>query len=76
MIEITINDETDKVIKELFNSLKKISQKRYFINKNNCEGINFLSEKDDWKKYQKNNVAIALNVLYDKKEISCVCFRT
>ena len=47
MIEITINYVTDKVIKELFNSLKKISQKRYFINKNNCEGINFLSEKDD-----------------------------
>ena len=51
MIEITINYVTDKVIKELFNSLKKISQKRYFINKNNCEGINFLSEKYDWKKY-------------------------
>ena len=32
------------------------------------EGINFSSEKDDWNKFQKNNVPIALNVLYAKKE--------
>ena len=32
------------------------------------EGINFPSEKDDWKTYEKNNVTIALNVLYTKKE--------
>ena len=38
-----------------------------FINKYNWEGINFPSEKDDWKKFQKNNVATALNVLYAKK---------
>ena len=25
-------------------------------------------EKDDWKKFQKNNVKIDLNVLHDKKE--------
>ena len=28
----------------------------------------FPSEKDDWKKFEKNNVTIALNVLYAKKE--------
>ena len=39
-----------------------------FINKYNWEGINFPSEKDDWKKFEKNNVTIALNVLYAKKE--------
>ena len=27
----------------------------------NLEGINFLSEKDDWEKFEKNNVAFALN---------------
>ena len=32
------------------------------------EGINFLPEKDNWKKSEKNNVTIALNVLYAKKE--------
>ena len=30
--------------------------------------IIFLLEKDDWKKVEKNNRTIALNVLYDKKE--------
>ena len=32
------------------------------------EGINFLSEKDDWKKFEKNNLPIAFKVLYAKKE--------
>ena len=39
-----------------------------FINKYNCEGKNFPSEKDHWKKFAKKNVTIALNVLYAKKE--------
>ena len=36
--------------------------------KYNWEGINFPSEKDDWKKNEKNNRIIDLNVLYAKKE--------
>ena len=32
------------------------------------EGINFPSEKDDWERFEKNNVTIALNVLCSKKE--------
>ena len=38
----------------------------------------FSSEKDDWKKIEKNNVTIALNILYVKKEknISCLCFKS
>ena len=39
-----------------------------FINKYNWEGINYPSEKDDWKKFEKSNVTIALNVLSAKKE--------
>ena len=39
-----------------------------FINKYKCEGINFLLEKDDKKKFEKNNITISLNVLYAKKE--------
>ena len=31
-------------------------------------GTNFLSEKGDRKKFEKNNVTIALNVLHLKKE--------
>ena len=30
--------------------------------------INYPLEKDDWKKFEKNNVTIALNVMYTKKE--------
>ena len=42
------------------------------------EGINFPPDKDYWKKFQKNNPTIALNVLYAKKEknISSLCFKT
>ena len=39
-----------------------------FISKYEWEGINFPSEKDDWKKIEKNNVTVTLNVLYAKKE--------
>ena len=39
-----------------------------FIRKYNWESINYLSEKDDLKKVEKNNVTIALNILYTKKE--------
>ena len=41
----------------------------------NLEGIHFPSEKEDWKKLEKNNVKVALNILYAKtKNISCLCF--
>ena len=49
----------------------KIIKNKPFINKYNREGINFPSKTYDWKKIEKYNVAIALNVLYAKKrEIS------
>ena len=47
-----------------------------FTNKYKWEGKNFLSEKGDWKKIEKNNVTIALKVLNAKKEnISCLRFK-
>ena len=45
-----------------------ITKTKSFINKYNSKGINYPSEKDDSKKFGKNNVTIALNVLYAKKE--------
>ena len=48
--------------------MQRITEIKPFINKYSLEGITFPSEKDDWKKFKKNNVAIALNVLYTKKE--------
>ena len=44
-----------------------ITKIKPITNKYNWEKINFPSEKDDWKKIEKNNVAIALNVLYVNK---------
>ena len=37
-------------------------------NKYKWQKITFPSEKYRWKKFQKNNVTIALNVLYGKKQ--------
>ena len=48
--------------------LQKIKKIKPFINKHNWEGMNFPSEKDDWKNFEKNNVTMALNVFYAKKE--------
>ena len=45
-----------------------ITKTKPVINKLNWEEINFLSEKVDWKKFEKNNATIALNALYAKKE--------
>ena len=39
-----------------------------FIYKYKWEGIIYLSEKDDWKKFEKNNLTIAVNVLNVKIE--------
>ena len=30
--------------------------------------MNFQSEKDDWKTFEKNNVTISINVLYAKNK--------
>ena len=43
---------------------------KLFINKNNWEGINFPSAKDNWKKYQRNNRTIVGSVFYaNRKEM-------
>ena len=47
---------------------ERIIKFKPFINKYNWKGINFPSEKDDSKNFEKNNVTIALNILYAKKE--------
>ena len=39
---------------------------KHFLDKYNWEGINYPSEKDGWKKIEKNNLIIALNVMYAK----------
>ena len=39
-----------------------------FINKYNWKGVNYPPVKDDSKKFEKNNVTIAPNILYIKNE--------
>ena len=47
---------------------RRITKIKPFLNRYNWERITFPSEKNDWKKFDKNNVTITLNVLYAKKE--------
>ena len=53
---------------EMGKSPERITKIKPFINKYKKEGINFPSEKDDWKEFEKNNVKIAL-MLKKKKYI-------
>ena len=39
---------------------ERITKIKHFINKYKQEGIKFPSEKDDWKKFAKNSITIAL----------------
>ena len=48
--------------------LQRITKIKYFMNKYNWEGMNYPSEKDDWKKFDKHNLKIALTVFHAKKE--------
>ena len=54
--------------KEIKKYLQRKTIIKCFINNDNWEAIIFPSEKDDWKKFKKNNLTIALNYLYAKKE--------
>ena len=47
---------------------QRITKIEPFINKYSWGGISVPSKKDDWKKIEKNNVTIALNVLHARKE--------
>ena len=60
-LTVALNNE------EIRKDLQRITKIKYFINKYNWESIIVLSEKDDRKKFEKINVTVALNVLYDKK---------
>ena len=46
-----------------------ITKVKPFLSNYNWEGINFPSKKGDWKKIDKNNQTIALNVLYARTQI-------
>ena len=45
---------------------ERVSKIKPFVSKYNWKGINYLSKRDDWKTFEKNNLRIALHVLYIK----------
>ena len=47
---------------------ERITKIKAFINKYKWERVNFQSEKDNWKEFEKNNTTTSLNFLYAKKE--------
>ena len=49
-------------------SRKSLSNIKLFINKYNWKGINYPLKIDDWKTFEKENLTIALNILYIKKK--------
>ena len=49
--------------KETGKNREKISRIKLFIDKHNWKVINYPSKKDDRRKFKKNNLTIALNVL-------------
>ena len=53
---------------EIGKNSQRLSKAQPFISKYNCKEINYPFKKDDWKKSEKNNLAIVLNVLYAKNE--------
>ena len=68
--QIALNDSLN--YQRIKKDLQRISKLKPYINKYNWKDIKFLSDKEDWKKFEKNNKEIALNILYvphNKKEI-------
>ena len=46
---------------------ERVSNIKPFLNKYNWKGINYPSKIDDWKKFEINNLTIAINILYTKE---------
>ena len=64
---LTLNLNLKKLKKDP-QRITKIKPFINIINIYNWKGINFLSKKDHWKKFEKNNEIIALNDFYAKRE--------
>ena len=62
-VAVTLNYE------EIKKDSQRITQFKPFIKKYNWDKVNFSSEKDDWERFEKNNVTISLKVLYAKKDL-------
>ena len=61
-------------MKKIESRLEGGSSTKPFINKYNWEGINYPSQIDDWKMFEKNNATIALHILYTKEKEICPAY--
>ena len=55
-----LNDSLD--YQKIKKDPQKISKLKPYINQYNWKDIKFPSDKEDWKKFEKNNKEIALNI--------------
>ena len=62
MLSIRCNSRNVKILKYP----ERITKFKPLIDKYNWKRINYPSEKDDQKKFEKNNLTIALDVFYAK----------
>ena len=53
---------------------ERVSNIKPFINNYHWKGINYLWKIDDWKTFEKNNLTIALNILYIKEKWICSAY--
>ena len=53
---------------EIKRNSERVSNVKLFINKHKWKGINYPSKIDGYKKFEKNNPTIALNILYIKEK--------
>ena len=66
-IKIALNHEEIKGHPERITKIKNLLWQKPFMDKYYWEEINYQSEKNDWKKIEKNYLTICLNFLYAKK---------
>ena len=48
---------------------QRITKIKTFINRYNWKEQNFKSREDDWKKIEKENLTVVLNIFYAQKDI-------
>ena len=72
-------DSPDWIINEKIEcNPEKVSNIKPFINKYDLEGINYPLKIDAWKRFEKNNLTIALNILHikEKEILQSLYFKT
>ena len=48
---------------------ERISKLKLYVNDYNWHGLEFPVQPSDWRKFEGNNISIALNILFEPKDI-------